>query len=80
MDRVGEGFETCSRGHKCLTATNLVSSFEQPKFELFALVRYIGTEVSDQKRNSTINIRLYNNLKKVHNFSQIFEQNIHKAF
>ena len=42
--------------------------------------QYIGTEVSDQKRNSTINIRLYNDLKKVLNFSQIFEQNINEAF
>ena len=41
---------------------------------------YIGTEVLDQKRNSTMNIRLYKNLKNVHNFSQIFEQNIHEAF
>ena len=43
-------------------------------------MQYIGTEVSDQKRNSAINIRLYNDLKKVHNFSQIFEQNINEAF
>ena len=43
-------------------------------------VYYIGTVCANPKSNYGVNIRLKMDLKKVHNFSQIFEQNINKAF
>ena len=41
---------------------------------------YIGTVCTNPKSNYGVNIRLKMDLKKVHNFSQIFEQNINEAF
>ena len=58
---------------------DMTISVDHPVF-LWVNKGYIGTVCTNPKRNNSVNIRLKMDLKKVQNYSQIFEQNIHEAF
>ena len=65
----------CSTGNKFETDQTSIDVYKCVVYD-----HYIGTLCINRKRNYGVNIRLQKDLKNVNNFSQIFEQNINKAF